>query len=85
MRADVIVGSLLFDHELSQIMKLIFYYFVFAFVVVCTIMMGACMVYKQILGNFEGAMLCSVSCALFLFSSMNMYDIIKKMKDDEKE
>ncbi len=66
-------------------MRLIFYYFVFAFIAICTIMMGACMVYKQLHGNFEGAMYCSVSCALFLFSSLNMYDIIKKIKDDEKE
>ena len=62
-------------------MKIIFYYFIFVVIVICTIMMGACMVYKQLHGNFEGAMLCSVSCALYLFSSLNMYDMIQKLKD----
>lgn len=66
-------------------MKLIFFYFLFAFVVICTIMMGACTVYNQLHGNFEGAKSCSVCCALFLFSSLTCYDIIKKIKDDEKE
>ena len=66
-------------------MKLILYYFVFAFVIICTIMMAVYMVYDMLHDNFNGAMLCSVSCALFLFSSLNVYDIIQKLRDDEKE
>ena len=66
-------------------MKLIFYYFLFAFVVICTIMMGVCTVYSQLHGDFEGAKSCSVCCALFLFSSFICYDTIKEIKDDKKE
>ena len=48
-------------------------------------MMAVYMVYDMLHDNFNGAMLCSVSCALFLFSSLNVYDIIQKLRDDEKE